>query len=142
MNTFVGPIVCKTCPVCSLNKAIEDFQRQPSGRFRRHSYCRSCANQAQRSTRVRNYSPAQKRRWTLKTRYGVDQAAIDDLAQKQGGLCALCPSPLDRFHIDHCHNTGAVRGLLCHRCNIRLGGWDDLEWRARALRYLGVGESR
>jgi len=57
---------------------------------------------------------------------------------QQGGGCALCPAPLGKPHVDHDHNTGVVRGLLCHRCNIRLGGWDDLAWRQRALQYMGI----
>lgn len=44
------------------------------------------------------------------------------------------------FHhlIEQCHTTGKVRGLLCHRCNTRLGGLDDKQWRDAAFRYLGL----
>jgi hypothetical protein len=88
---------------------------------------------------MRNYTPEQKRRWVMKTRYGVTIEQLNDLVAKQGGRCALCPASIvHRYHVDHCHNTGVVRGLLCHRCNIRLGGWDDLPWRSRALTYLGM----
>ena len=52
--------------------------------------------------------------------------------------CAICVLPLTKHHIDHCHTTGKVRGLLCHRCNTRLGGLDDKQWRDAALRYLGL----
>lgn len=74
----------------------------------------------------------------MKTRYGITQQEIEALLAKQNGKCCLCDKQLEKFTVDHCHNTGRVRGLLCHRCNIRLGGWDDLQFRERALKYLGI----
>ena len=42
-----------------------------------------------------------------------------------------------RMHIDHCHDTGAVRGLLCHGCNTGIGSLnDDIELLQRAIDYL------
>ena len=54
--------------------------------------------------------------------YGL---SLDDLAsiyKAQGGKCAICQSPKTLkgngcLHIDHCHETNQVRGLLCHKCN-------------------------
>ena len=41
----------------------------------------------------------------------------------QGGVCAVCGEPpkKGRLHVDHCHETGKVRGLLCQSCNVALG---------------------
>lgn len=40
----------------------------------------------------------------------------------QGLLCPICATPNTLTpHVDHCHKTGKVRGILCHRCNIALG---------------------
>ena len=47
-----------------------------------------------------------------------DYNAIYDLQQ---GRCAICNHPNKRLNIDHCHDTGQVRGLLCYRCNFFLG---------------------
>lgn len=63
---------------------------------------------------------------------------VQAMLEKQGGACAICVLPLTKHHIDHCHTTGKVRGLLCHRCNTRLGGLDDKQWRDAAFRYLGL----
>jgi hypothetical protein len=57
--------------------------------------------------------------------YGITQAELDALIEKQGGLCAVCGGPPNgpgsRLHIDHCHETGRIRGLLCANCNTMIG---------------------
>jgi hypothetical protein len=81
----------------------------------------------------------------LKKLYGITIEDYDELYNKQNGLCAICGGEgiaareLDRvlLHVDHCHETGKVRGLLCRRCNhgIALLG-DNVEGLERALKYL------
>lgn len=126
------------CAKCGEFRPWEGFHRQPSGRNGRHSYCKPCANAVQKASRVRNYTAAQKRKWQLSSRYGITPEQVEAMQAAQGGACAICVQPLGRFHVDHNHETGAVRGLLCHRCNIRIGGWDDSAWRTNAMRYLGL----
>lgn len=128
----------RDCAKCGAFHPWENFHRQPSGRNGRHAYCKACANAVQKASRTRNYTPEQKRKWHLSTRYGITPEQVDAMHAEQSGNCALCVEPLGRFHVDHCHATGRVRGLLCHRCNIRIGGWDDAAWRANAMRYLGL----
>lgn len=50
---------------------------------------------------------------------GVDQAVYDRMLAEQHGVCRICgrPPKVRRLHVDHDHKTGAVRGLLCFRCN-------------------------
>lgn len=58
---------------------------------------------------------------------------------EQGGVCKICatdsPAPRSHFSIDHCHETGRVRGLLCLRCNNNLG-WLENVSVGRVLAYL------
>lgn len=66
------------------------------------------------------------RKSSLKRNYGITPEQWDDLFQSQDGKCASCGDvpPEDakrRFHVDHDHSTGAVRGILCHSCNVALG---------------------
>ena len=67
---------------------------------------------------------------------------FDALLAAQGGRCALCQrfepgGRWGRFHVDHCHQTGQIRGILCHGCNVALGALgDDIEGLTRALRYV------
>jgi hypothetical protein len=61
---------------------------------------------------------------------------------EQGGRCVICQlreedTPTNRFHVDHCHETGQVRALLCHACNTSLGKMKDSpELLRRAADYI------
>lgn len=61
---------------------------------------------------------------TLKRKYGITLAEYDQMLEEQHGVCAICggadPSGR-RLAVDHDHETGKVRGLLCTSCNTRLG---------------------
>jgi len=84
---------------------------------------------------------ARLRSYLYASKYGItveDYAAMSD---RQGGQCAVCsttePGGRGRFHVDHCHESGTVRGLLCTRCNTGLGQFgDDVETLQNAINYL------
>jgi hypothetical protein len=74
--------------------------------------------------------------WLMK-RYGLSRADFDAMAAAQDGECALCRKVPRKLHVDHCHETGRVRGLLCPRCNTALGALGDTEdGLLAALRYI------
>lgn len=85
--------------------------------------------------RVRN----ETRRSHLRRNYGLTEAAYDAMLVAQNGVCAICKKPdtnkrwSGRLHVDHCHRTGAVRALLCTRCNITLGRIEESPELARAI---------
>jgi hypothetical protein len=61
-----------------------------------------------------------------KSRYGIGREKFDELFDGQGGACAICRQPFDRTpQVDHEHEGGGVRGLLCSRCNLGLGYFQD-----------------
>lgn len=70
--------------------------------------------------------------------HGLTLEQMEKMLSDADGKCNLCGTETDRLNIDHCHNTGAVRGILCTRCNTRLGGWDDREWMLKAADYMGA----
>lgn len=74
----------------------------------------------------------------LRTKYRITKADYDAMLVRQGGVCALCKKTSDKtLHVDHCHATGAVRGLLCGMCNVGLGCFkDDKTLLKRAISYL------
>jgi hypothetical protein len=124
------------CSRCRVAKPVDDFHR--AGKKGRHDYCRDCFNAYKRQRGP--VDPAMRRTHNLWTRYRITPADVDRLIAGQCGLCAMCDKPLpDRYHIDHSHTTGKVRGVLCHRCNVRIGGLEDAEFRARAVAYLERG---
>jgi len=85
-------------------------------------------------------------RWRLKHHYGLTSTEYAALLNKQHGVCAICKTSkwgltnhrlLSSPQVDHDHDTGKVRGLLCLKCNRALGFFnDDIDFVRRALGYL------
>ena len=74
-------------------------------------------------------------------KYGMTLEDYSALLERQGGTCALCAATHShgraRLSVDHCHETGVVRGLLCMLCNRKIGQFnDDPEKLRAAIRYL------
>jgi len=68
-------------------------------------------------------------------RYGISQPEFDAMVEAQGGVCAICRvRPAE--HVDHCHETLRVRGVLCAPCNTRLHAVDNVEWLEAATAYV------
>jgi len=73
--------------------------------------------------------------------YGLSAERQEEMEAEQGRKCAICRSDFGTgvhyCHVDHCHATGKVRGLLCPKCNRGLGHFkDNIENMRAALRYL------
>ena len=70
-------------------------------------------------------------------RYSISQADYDHIVAEQQGGCAICQAITASLAVDHHHDTGAVRGLLCSNCNVALGMLaDNPLLLARAAEYL------
>ena len=83
-----------------------------------------------------------RRRWNLAKRYGITLEQYADIWNRQGGLCGVCRKTHRKMVVDHDHDTGKVRGILCHPCNVCLGGLgDNLDGVMRVVRYLSGGEN-
>ena len=71
--------------------------------------------------------PSRARGKWLKYRYGITLEDYDAMLVAQGGGCALCqrfPNEGRRLAVDHDHETGRIRGLLCNPCNVMLGWYE------------------
>jgi hypothetical protein len=80
----------------------------------------------------------------LKRKYGITLADYERMFEAQGGVCAICGEarPEERtLHVDHDHETGVIRGLLCFRCNQAIGSLqEDYEIFQAAADYLDRDE--
>jgi hypothetical protein len=94
--------------------------------------CKSCDDEARRKWSKKHPEKAQKsqRERQLRMKYGIDLGIYEELLERQGGKCALCEAEKNSnsgyrsewsFSVDHCHQTGTVRGLLCNNCNRGIG---------------------
>ena len=135
---------------CGLVKPLEDFASDRRMATGRQSWCRLCTSERNKSLaaeetqedrdrrnerrRARYDSDARaqarqenldrvresERRHQLR-RYGLTIEQYDQMVEDQDGCCAICGGEVDRLRVDHDHETGGVRGLLCHGCNTALG---------------------
>jgi len=103
-------------------------------RFTASSNCVECST-------VATARDAELRSWRRREKlYGISREEFDALFDSQNGLCPICTDSLpavDRIHVDHCHGTGRVRGLLCGRCNQGIGLLRESETiMRRAIAYV------
>ena len=76
-----------------------------------------------------------------KKRYRITLTEYEALLKKQNHKCAICSRPEGcdnrRLYVDHCHEIGTIRGLVCYRCNTGLACFGDkLETMKKAVAYL------
>lgn len=87
-------------------------------------------------------NPEAHRRQNLKSNYGITLEEYAQLYENQEGKCLICKGSFPNsgsggLVVDHCHNEGHIRGLLCAKCNKGLGQFDDDIQRLReAIKYL------
>lgn len=138
----------KRCSKCKTYKTLENFWKNPRYRDGFMGQCKSCRNEAKRQRRldplVREEENSRRRetrgstRWEqIKSKYGLTRDDYNRILVSQGGLCRLCSQEMKYPHIDHCHITGKVRGILCSKCNTGLGKFNDSEeLLGKAIEYL------
>lgn len=69
--------------------------------------------------------------------YGLSPEAYNKMLTIQDNKCCICECVMDEPHVDHCHENGKVRGLLCTRCNVLIGmAKDKTQTLASAIEYL------
>lgn len=121
----------KTCADCGVEKPVDEFYtRWPSAKNYVRSLCIPCDRRSSEDRRLRK-------------RYGITKAEYDQMHANQQGLCALCgreESLNKNLAVDHDHQTGKVRALLCGACNRGLGFLgDDATLLQRATNYVLFG---
>ncbi len=157
---------CQTCFEVLTDENWSPSMQGATG-YRPRYICKSCWTARQRryeakkdpeQTRKEKRESRQRREksWTPKRReierrrkyeiwvrkqYGLTLRDVDRMYDEQGGRCGICGTRQPRgrggFHVDHCHSTNKVRGLLCAPCNMMLGlAEDSKEKLMKAMHYL------
>jgi len=129
----------KRCWRCKQDKLRSAFTKDRGRSDGLNPKCRACTNKDYKH----NWYTQNKLAYTkssLKRLYGISLEQFNILFEEQNGVCAICmgtnPSG-KRLAVDHDHETGQVRGLLCSMCNTRLAVLDDKLWIKKAKRYKG-----
>lgn len=150
------PLKSKFCSSCNLSLDISHFGKRTEYRDGYRNQCNECRSQKQaayqRARGHRKRKPpqpittpeqsAELRRTKLRLKYGLSEDDFARMLAAQSGGCAICGTdkPSGRygvFCVDHCHETGRIRGLLCLPCNSSLGRLGDTEKAIeRVLSYV------
>lgn len=144
----------KICSKCKNEKEIEEFAIMCSKELKRRARCKQCVNEYNKSYKEKNlesirdkwrvasrkYDRSDKTRRRNKTleKYGLNIDTYNKMFDEQGGKCKICDRGISLV-VDHCHNTGKIRGLLCNDCNVGLGTFkDNKELLLKAIGYLNI----
>lgn len=151
----------KWCPGCESIKALDEFGANKGNHDGKQNYCKPCA--VARVTASRHKDPTSHREssknWREKNperhadnhakwKYGVEHGTYATMLAAQNGVCAICSTTepggkSKRFHIDHCHDSGEIRGLLCSCCNTGIGQLKHSEdILLKAVTYLASRKSQ
>lgn len=114
------------CGQCKGTFPLSDFRKSNRTLIGYEGTCRTCKGFLQRASRVKRY-------------YKLEYKEYLSMLENQQDKCAICLTTFEAKSIcvDHNHNTGDVRGLLCHTCNRALGLFkDSKKILSRTLQYL------
>ncbi len=125
------------CPSCAAERALE-LRRKRCREYARRSRETDPKKAYQRARDWRLRNPDYDQRAHLRRFYGLTLEQFQAMETEQRGCCAICRKiPKERLHVDHCHESGRIRGLLCRACNSAIGYLgDDPELVDRAAAYL------
>jgi hypothetical protein len=128
----------KVCTRCKVIKPVVDFPfRKQTGKL--HSWCRPCCRKQGRDWRAANYERAREhqRRGDYRKSYDISIEDYEKAYKDQEGMCKICGKYHAVLHVDHNHEYGFVRGLLCGNCNRMLGmAQDNIHILKAAYEYM------
>jgi hypothetical protein len=144
----------KKCTKCLATKSRDAFNKAKKNKDGLNTWCRACTNEYSREWARKNKKRHQENynRWRKNNlehandldrlrSYGLPRGRYKQILEIQKGCCAICktnsPAPKKTFCVDHCHKTGKVRGLLCHKCNTMIGhAKDNIQTLKNAIDFL------
>lgn len=140
------------CNCCELWKELDEFGKSPKQVYGLSFYCKECGNakarEQHKKVRAKGADRWEKHRRGYRNRYyklkyGITLEEFEDKLAGQGGRCEICEMELGvdndsrKAHLDHCHTTNQIRGILCVGCNQGIGSMrEDIEIMKKAIAYL------
>lgn len=125
-------VLIKECYSCKIVKPLVEYNRRRGDQAA--SWCKECTKNYNVIWKAKNPDRYKElsRRMYMRKKYGFTNEDIENLPVE----CAICGAD-DYLHVDHDHNTGVVRGVLCRNCNWGLGNFKDDPVRLlNAIKYL------
>ena len=127
----------KTCNKCGENKPTTEFHRNASSKDGYKSQCKVCAKAGKKVF----YSKEYHRNKDLIWKYGITLEDYNEMLEEQDHCCAICGIHEEhcnkKLAVDHNHDTGKVRALLCHHCNTGLGYFkENIKFLNNAIQYV------
>ena len=136
----------KYCTHCNTTRDLNEFYKirvkRKDGTYREghRSMCNFCDRN--RKTKRDKLTKKERAEKHLFSKYKMTPEEFTSLLESQENKCAICKTldpggRYNKFHVDHCHKTEKIRGLLCHKCNYALGYFQDNSSNLlRAIQYL------
>lgn len=130
MTYEVKPLrICRLCGNTAYTQDdLDDFRKHKTSRYGRANVCKTCSSEeSSKYDSYKNWYKSKDNR--LRKRYGISEDDFKQILAEQQHSCAICKTIEVGHHgtlcVDHNHETGEVRGLLCHSCNSALGLFKD-----------------
>jgi hypothetical protein len=121
----------KKCTKCGVEKPLSEYQKRNDAKDGFRNDCIECRNR---------YNSIRHR----KIKYSVSEIDFNKILKNQSYTCIICSKELtsgNKTHLDHCHKTGKIRGILCNSCNLGLGLFkDSIQSLTKAIEYLSKYE--
>ena len=117
----------KLCRECNTEKDISEFHlvSRKSGKKTLKTYCKHCSSERVKRWRQTPKGKLARKKYNLAKAFGITLEDWDKMFVQQNGQCAICKREFSQLKmtpfVDHNHETGQVRGLLCPVCNQFLG---------------------
>ena len=135
----------KICSVCKTEKNTLEFHKSKTGKYGVRADCIICHRIINKARYYKNNNKILQRNRRLKLVYGISHVTYTKILNQQNNKCAIClreetfklKGNTIKLAVDHCHDTGKIRGLLCLFCNRGIGLLkEDVSILNNAIKYL------
>ena len=151
----IGVKLTKKCSMCQTEKPLDSFCKHKAKHDGLNNNCKACVKEytSKNKEQVKKYKSdyyfanrekciEKHRRNYLKRKYNVTVEWYDEQLKKQNGQCMICGTTegggiSSTLHVDHNHETGQIRGLLCRPCNTGIGLFKEkIDLLEKAIQYV------